>query len=679
MKTLRYIYSALAAMCLTVFAGCSPEELSTDQYTDDAVALSAYGPQPVARGGELRFLGSNLDRIVSVVIPGVDPVTEINVIQAGVPSEIRIIVPKDGPEPGLLTLVADDGTEIVTKTELTYSEPIVLDGFSPASVKPGDVITIKGDYLNLINEVVFAEEVIVSGKDFVKHDRYEIQVKVPAEAQTGEIGLGDLDMTLPENDGLFPNVIYSEGELAVVLPVLAEMSPLSVRPGDNVTISGTLMDNIVSVVFAGSSEIPVADFVSQNATDIVVAVPFDAHDGQVTCITASGIELVTEESVTIDVPTVSAVTAESRFKAGLNVLITGEDLDMVTGVTFSGDVAAEFSYADDVITAVIPASATDGVITLTTGAEKTVATETVTFVRPAITSFEPATVTAGDEFGITGNDLDLVTGVSLNGETLVFELNDEKITVTTTPVSSTGSVTLTLANGTTVESDTEVTVEYETVTVVSEITESVAAGDNVTMTGMNFNMIESIFIGETKVTSYTSRSDTEIVFTVPDAVVPGTYNPEFVLTTGERETSVLSFAVEGAEKTVWEGNLKLTWSKGGRVCVPAAPFEDLPAGSQINFYFDQIDQTWGQMQFNNAAWSEIVFPEVGKQTFVPTEDAAGWGWTFGSRCLTCTLTQEILDNILSNRADIGDEGVTDCGIIIQGSDIIFTKITVKSI
>ena len=160
MKRIFEISSALIAMCLVTLTGCSPEELSTDQYVDDAVVLNVYGPQPVVRGGQLRFLGSNLDQVVQVIIPGVDPITEIEVVQAGVPSEIRITVPKDGPEVGYVTLVTSEGLEITTKTELTYSEPIVFESLSPESVKAGDVITITGDYLNLIHEVIFSENVL---------------------------------------------------------------------------------------------------------------------------------------------------------------------------------------------------------------------------------------------------------------------------------------------------------------------------------------------------------------------------------------------------------------------------------------------------------------------------------------------------------------------------------------
>lgn len=647
--------SALLTAGMMIFAGCQKDGLSTDQYDKDTVALSAYGPQPVVRGGQLRFLGSNLDRIAEVVIPGVSPITEIEVVQAGVPSEIRITVPKDGPEPGHVVLRTGDGIELTTKTELTYSEPIVLEAFSPASVRPGDVLTITGDYLNLIHEVIFAEEVLVSEKDFDSHSRYEIKVKVPAAAQTGVIGIGDIDMTQPENEGLFPNVINSEEELTVALPTVTAVSPSGVRPGDEVTITGTLMDCISSVVFSGAT--PVTEFDSQSATEIVVTVPSDVHDGPVTCVAASGIEIRSEQSVTVDLPVVTDVEAESVFKAGLKVTISGTDLDMVTGVTFSGDAAAEFSYSDNAITATIPETAIDGVITLATAAEKSVETEAVTLVKPVITGFGSDEVLAGDDFTIIGTDLDLVKGVTLNGVECTFTPDDSgQLTVNTVATSTSGKVSVTAANGYRGDSPSELTVTPKTITVVSEITASVTAGENVTMKGSNFNMIEAIYLGESKVTSFVSRSDTEIVFTVPAAVVPGTYYPEFVLTTGERENSPRAVEVQGAVviKTIWTGS----WSAGSW------------SGNQ--------DLAWGGYD-----WSSVDL-SAGKVTLVAEveQDASAQWWQFmlktgtswadlagmsqidmvqGQTIVEVPLTQTMLDDLIANNGLI----ITGCNYTLK--------------
>ena len=647
--------SALLTAGMMIFAGCQKDGLSTDQYDKDTVALSAYGPQPVVRGGQLRFLGSNLDRIAEVVIPGVSPITEIEVVQAGVPSEIRITVPKDGPEPGHVVLRTGDGIELTTKTELTYSEPIVLEAFSPASVRPGDVLTITGDYLNLIHEVIFAEEVLVSEKDFDSHSRYEIKVKVPAAAQTGVIGIGDIDMTQPENEGLFPNVINSEEELTVALPTVTAVSPSGVRPGDEVTITGTLMDCISSVVFSGAT--PVTEFDSQSATEIVVTVPSDVHDGPVTCVAASGIEIRSEQSVTVDLPVVTDVEAESVFKAGLKVTISGTDLDMVTGVTFSGDAVAEFSYSDNAITATIPETAVDGVIILATAAEKSVETEAVTLVKPVITGFGSSEILAGDDFTIIGTDLDLVKGVTLNGVECTFTPDDSgQLTVNTVATSTSGKVSVTAANGYRADSPSELTVTPRTITVVSEITASVTAGENVTMKGSNFNMIEAIYLGESKVTSFVSRSDTEIVFTVPAAVVPGTYYPEFVLTTGERENSPRAVEVQGAVviKTIWTGS----WSAGSW------------SGNQ--------DLAWGGYD-----WSSVDL-SAGKVTLVAEveQDASAQWWQFmlktgtswadlagmsqidmvqGQTIVEVPLTQTMLDDLIANNGLI----ITGCNYTLK--------------
>ena len=113
------IFSALVFMCLTVLGlvGCKHEELNTNQLSDSQVKLVGIAPNPVARGGALRILGSNLQNVQQVEIPGVEPITEIEVIASGKVSEIRVIVPVDGPEVGPVSIIAGD-TKLTTKTNL---------------------------------------------------------------------------------------------------------------------------------------------------------------------------------------------------------------------------------------------------------------------------------------------------------------------------------------------------------------------------------------------------------------------------------------------------------------------------------------------------------------------------------------------------------------------------------
>lgn len=54
---------------------------------------------------------------------------------------------------------------------MTFTEPIDLASVSPLEVNPGEVITITGEYLNLIKEIIFADNVIVT--EFESQERKE--------------------------------------------------------------------------------------------------------------------------------------------------------------------------------------------------------------------------------------------------------------------------------------------------------------------------------------------------------------------------------------------------------------------------------------------------------------------------------------------------------------------------
>lgn len=54
-------------------------------------------------------------------------------------------------------------------------------------------------------------------------------------------------------------------------------------------------------------------------------------------------------------------------------------------------------------------------------------------------------------------------------------------------------------------------------------------GKSVTIEGSNYNSVEAIYIGSTKVTKITDRTDTKMTFVIPSSVEAGEYN--LILTT----------------------------------------------------------------------------------------------------------------------------------------------------
>ena len=611
--------TTLLAMVLVVFS-CAKTEVSTDQYDSAVVALKAYGPRPVVRGGILRFVGSNLDKVVTVTIPGVDPITP-EVVTSGVHSEIRVTVPKDGPEVGYPVLTLSDGSTITAKTQLTYSEPIVFESFSPAEVLPGATITIKGDYLNLIHEVILPGEVYIPDDLFVAHDRYTIKVTVPETARTGKIGLGTLDESEVEDDKVLAtlNVVESEEDL-VVLTAEGALTAKSYKAGDAVTIKGTNLTLTKKVELEGAD---VTEFVA-TATTLTFVLPDTATDGEVLMVMASEVAVSAGEITTV-VPVVSGVTP-APVKNGAVVTLAGSDLDLVTKLDFPNAAGVEFTFAEGLITATVPEIAKEGDITLSLANGKTV-TADLTLVKPTITAFAPAEITAGDNFTVTGTDLDLVKSVAIGDVACEFTLDSEtQITATSAATAQTGKINLTLKNGTKVSSEDKISVKAAGVVQVTELPASASVGDEVTMKGSGFNFIEAIYFGETKITAYSKRVDDEMVFTLPVSMETGSYTPKFVLTTGEEEVCALSIEVKGAITTIvlFEGSKDVgqEWDGGKALVLDKSLFAKVPYGASIHFEYECTPADYNMFQFcyNEAAgWAKFLEVSIsGTTSYVMT-------------------------------------------------------------
>lgn len=362
-----YKFSAWWMACLVLlssltFTACDTNDVDTNQYKG-GISLNVFGPSPVLRGGELRFLGCGMDQVASVLIPGCDAITDIQLISA---EEIRVIVPQTAL-PGYVTLMLRNGESIVTKTQLTYSEPVSIESFSPESVRPGDVLTIKGEYLNLMHQVIFAENVIVSDEviaeeetteatsKFLKHTRNEIQVRVPEEAQSGKIILSD--------GAEIPNRLYSEVELQVVLPSVAEVADYNnIKPGAIMTVTGENFDLVKEVRMENGETMLFTYSAEQKA--LTFTIPRGAVNGPIYVVPASGVLVQVSE---IKMATPEDVKAqETEITAGKELTLTGKNMDMIAAVLFPGvEKAVEpTSLSETEVKVVVPGEAQSGMIQL---------------------------------------------------------------------------------------------------------------------------------------------------------------------------------------------------------------------------------------------------------------------------------------------------------------------------
>lgn len=438
MKTNRLSVLFLAgALILTgvSFTSClKGDDIDTNQYTG-GISLNVFGPSPVARGGELRFLGSGMNQVTAVVIPGCDDITDIKVISD---TEIRITVPQEA-EPGLVTLKAPGG-DITTKTKLTYIETISLESLTPSSVRPGDELTITGEYLNLIHEVIFANEVTVAEENFTVHDRNTIKLIVPEKAQTGKIILSDGEE--------LPNLIYSEDELQVVLPSVAEViNQENAKPEDVITISGENLELVTKVLVPGNPEnIEVAFELSADNQQLIFALPADAADGDVIMLPASGVEIVVVH-LSMAKPEVSTVF-DAEVLGGQEIILNGNNLDLITGVTFPGvsDPVIPTSSSATELKVVVPEAAVSGTIVLNLK-NGDVMEGPVLAVKTKCTVVNlPTEVQAGATLELNVENGEQLTGVEVNGSSVEYSLQNSILSFTL-PQELTGSVTLKLISG----------------------------------------------------------------------------------------------------------------------------------------------------------------------------------------------------------------------------------------
>lgn len=517
-KFLTFLCAGFLAIALLFSACKKDEEAST------GVELLSFGPSPALRGGELRIIGNNLDRVAAVVLPDNVNVTSFNSRTAEL---ITLTIPEETVE-GYIILKTPDG-DLRSISRLTISEPIVLASFSPEKARPGDVLTITGDYLNLIRAVIFSSDVAVGDTLFVSQAKEKIEVKVPDAAQTGLISIS--------NGEEIPIIVESENELEVTVPKALTLSPNPVKAGTVLTIEGTDLDLARQVGFEGAS--PVTAFISQSADKIELNVPATAHDGPILLIPGSFVEVPSAEPLIMVVPEITDISP-NPVKNGQNVTVTGLNLDLVTRVTFGGNKAGAILGGGTAteITVKVPISATEDVVHFRTAAEKEVASaEVLQLVKPVITGISPAEARFGDEITIEGNDLDLVKSVLFSGVEEEIPVNNALPDMATVDVpvgALTGPITVVTINGSQVSSGFDFNILLATNAVITSMPAMAAPGDMIDIVGEHLDELnEVIFPGEVPATMFGLKTATLIQVFVPIGTATGLGNIKFITFDGE--------------------------------------------------------------------------------------------------------------------------------------------------
>ena len=678
------LLSCLMAVGLTA---CSDDDLSTNQY-QQGVHLNVFGPSPVMRGGSVHFYGSNLDQVKQVLIPGMDPVTNFEILKAGIPSEIVVLLDKEKPQPGKITLITNTDEKIVTLTDLTYIEGIEYasdNQFAPAVVQPGAVLTINGEYLNLVNEVIFADNVTVNAEDFVSQSRYKIEVTVPEEARTGKVILSD--------GAEIPNWIYSDEILQVTTPIVdkvttprgtaAQQETVACKLGETVTVSGQFF-NLVAGVTIGDAEtsyITVEEdqlTVSDDGKTLSFTLPAEAPDGDIDLICRSGVAIPVAILETI-APT-ECVASPVPAKNGQPLTISGKDLDVVASIEMPNvSDAVEFNCNDGkIVIPAVPASAQEGNLVLRMANGKGVEVA-YTLVKPVVTAYNPNPVSAGGALTVQGKDLDLVASVNFGEGSDVAEASvaadGTSMTLTVPMNAASGAPTLNLINGTTVVAP-EITVNEATFCYVKELPGEdveLKAGAAMTLVVANGDKLTGVEVNGASV-QYVLTEGNKLIIGLPESCGAGT-KIRLVSSNGEITYTLDVTPNTEVNTVIWTGAVDLNawsinWQFGdGTQSAGEDPLAftkiALAEGDVIHLYATAYNDWW-QIQFFNGHWEA--------QTSIG--DTFGNGNNINSGI--ASLEKGYLDIVVTAQMLTEFTTYNDWGYcwILQGEGVVITKISV---
>ena len=672
-------YSIIVSLCaaLVSLTGCQKKEVDVDPMGGD-FAFSGMAPNPVMRGGALRIYGRNLDQVSAVNFAGDIEVTEFVKLSKGAKLDtLEVIVPLEGPEVGKVVLNVKDGRKFTSFSDLSYSEPIEVESIAPKTVLSGDVLTIKGEYLNDVKEVIFSGEDAYA-VDFESQSRHELKVIVPANAVTGPVILSDVNEVTDANS--IPNHIYTE-DLTVGDPTVTKAAKATYKSGDVITVSGAHLDMIANVAVPQVSEVSFA--VSTDGTTITFTLPAEAGDGNIVLTSFAGKDFNAGEieSVTVKDLVVVSKADDHRFKAGCDVEISGSDLDLVTKVEFTG-AEAEWSLKDGKIVTKLPAKAQDGVITVSLASGKKATSEAIEVVKPVLLGWSDLEAYVAGETIVTieGDDLDLVESVKMGYkkqgffdcefEAVTDDIEEVRLKVTIPAQAYSAPIIIASAAG--YEDETaEIEVSYKMAVSIVFDEPEFAMGKSVSLTGTNLLKVEQVYIKGQKVTEFAVRSDDAMSFTLPEKVGPGVYRLDLVLADGTEMTWPVPFDVTApfTETFVWTGSAEVDGWAGVTLGNDRFIWNSLglKEGDVIKLYYTAPEEGWWDLQLNNGHWGGLELAELDGGNEIK-QDA---GFPGGSQSFSFNVTEAVVASLTE---DVGWGGAMvingDGKVVITGLSLI---------
>jgi hypothetical protein len=424
--------------------------------------------------------------------------------QATTYNQIQAIVPS-GASSGPITVQVNSGQVAYSPQDFTVVGPgPYITGFDPPYGSPGNTITISGvhfvanDYSSQVTDVYF------NGKPCIGLNVQSftaIKVLVPNGATTGPITVRAPYGTNTTTTNFF------------LPPTITGFTPSSGRAGTNVLIRGT---NFIGTTAVAFDNVLASGFTVLSNGALQVTVPALATTGKLRINTPvpGGTYSITNFKV---LPTIYGFTPIAG-PAGTSVTVTGANLYGASAVRFNGFGAVPTGVTFSQATAIVPATATTGPVSIVT--TNGGFTNSANFYLPAsITTFTPTNSPPGTTVKITGNNFVGTTNITFGGVPAAsFQVTNNTTIGVVVPA---GPVTGPIALFTPAGVFTNAMRFYGLPSITSFQPASGLSGTNVTIYGTNFLGAKAVRFNGLNAASFTATNNGFIRAVVPNNATTG--------------------------------------------------------------------------------------------------------------------------------------------------------------
>ncbi|AYL95430.1 IPT/TIG domain-containing protein [Mucilaginibacter celer] len=443
--------------------------------------ITSISPSKGGNNSSIYIYGSNLGS-AQVTIGGVAAAISSNY------NEWIVAMVGAGATSGNVTVTTKGGT--ASLPGFIFVPAPQITSFTPQSGGAGDKVTITGTNLTEVDNVSFGG---VSAA-------FNVLSSTTIEATVGSGASGDVRIASEGGSASLPGFTHSG-------PSITSFSPDNAGSGETVVIKGINFTGATSVDFGG---VPATSFTITSPTEIS-AVVGAGKSGNVTVKTSKGSASLAGFKhpgpfIQAFNPTYSGPLATTP------VTITGSNFGEATGVSFGGVPAISFTVVSATTITAIPATATTSGNVVVTTPKGTDSAPGFTWVqKPTISSFTPSSQKNGGTVTITGENFIGVTSVKFGGQPAryFYALSATSITANVGNGAS-GDVSVTTVGGTATMSGFSYT--SPVITAISPVL--AAAGQTVTITGTNLDVVQSVRFGSANAASFSIISPTKILAVV---------------------------------------------------------------------------------------------------------------------------------------------------------------------